>query len=80
VFRLPVERGLHRFVDERVALGTPGCDNCIARILNSAGHRPFNPCRSIVLVHEHDGWERAVYNSSNVCKAVRHLCVEPAHL
>jgi hypothetical protein len=79
-FRLPVHRDLHLYIEESLALGVPGCDNCISRIIQRCGFRVHNPCRSIVCVHEHEGWEKAVYNGSNVGSVVRHLHVEPAHL
>jgi hypothetical protein len=80
VCRAPVPRGTHLHMPESLLVGTPGCDNCIARILERPGFRVTNPSRSVALVHEHANFRSAVYNASNVCTIVRHKMVESVHL
>ena len=75
VLPLPIPKGLHKYIDPSIQLGTPGCDNCIARIFRRIGFSVLNPCLSVIIVHVHEDWDRAVYNSSNVNFAVKHLCV-----
>jgi hypothetical protein len=80
IFRLPIKHSFASQIPHSIEMGTPGCDNCIARFIQRAGMKISNPCNSIVTIHEHQGWQHVVYAANAVCNIVRHLRIPPSSI